>query len=303
MDFKKFLSKTKDGVVKHSPEILLVTGAISFIGTVVAACKATTKMEKIIDAHNEQINSVNALASSEQKEDEVEYTLEDAKRDKVIIYTKTCVRVLKEYAPAIILGSVSLISFFASYGIVHKRYVAMSAVAAGLSDTLSAYRKRVVEELGKDMDDHFLTGSDKIEVKSEKVDKKGNKNEVVDTITTLKDKNGYPIYSKFFDESNPLWNKSPSINYMTVIGIQTRANDKFHRYGKLLLNDVYQMLQMEPTIIGSKVGWFEDHGDSYVDFGIWETNERVQAFLRGYEPNVLLNFNCVPIREGDLAYA
>ena len=52
--------------------------------------------------------------------------------------------------------------------------------------------------------------------------------------------------------------------------------------------------------IGNEVGWFESHGDSFVDFGIYGDNERVRAFVNGFEPSILLNFNCVPKFPGDL---
>ena len=42
-------------IEKHSPELLLGAGIISFVGTVVLACKATTKMSQIMEKHNEEL--------------------------------------------------------------------------------------------------------------------------------------------------------------------------------------------------------------------------------------------------------
>ena len=71
---------------------------------------------------------------------------------------------------------------------------------------------------------------------------------------------------------------------------------------RLFLNDVYEMLGFEKTKAGQVAGWIYDpdnpDADSYVDFGmysdIWSdtaSGDRQRAFMNGYEPAIILDFN------------
>lgn len=304
MNFTRFFVSCKDKFVEHSPEIMMAAGVVTFVGTIITACKATTKVSQIIDSHKEQMNAANALYENPViDDDEIEYTISDLRKDKAIIFAQTSVELIKLYGPSAILGGLTITLFFGAFSIVHKRYVAASILAAGLSDTLSKYRGRVIEELGKEMDDHFLNGTVRDTVSVYEDDGEGNVKKSKDKIQTLVDPNGIPIYAKFFDESNPNWSESPSTSLMFLMGQQARANDLFKIRGKLLLNDVYSLLGLEQTEIGGMVGWFETHGDQFIDFGLYDGSERRRAFVNGYERNVLLNFNCVPKLPGDFKYA
>ena len=309
MSFKKFLYKTGDTLKEKSPEILMVLGVASFVVTVVNAYKASPKVDRVLDKHNEQMNAVNALKGDLERGEEIEiedgelYTFNDVKRDKLVIMMHTCINMGKVLAPTIISGVVTLTCFLSSYAIIHKRYVAASVLAAGLSDTLTKYRERVIGELGREMDDHFLNGTEISKVKVTEMGEDGTNKTKTEKIANVSDPNGIPIYAKFFDESNVNWSKSPNTNLLFLRGQQAHANDIFKIRGRLLLNDVYTMLGLEQTEIGTMVGWFEGHGDQFVDFGIYDGNERTRAFVNGYERNILLNFNCVPRMKGDLSYA
>ena len=312
MNFTKLLYSGKAKIKEHSPEILMVAGAVSFVGTIVLACRATTKVSKIMDSHREQMNSVSAMLEKKTYEEEnhesgkmevMEYTEKDAKKDKAIIFAHTALDLSKEYGPAVLLGIASISCFVGAYAITHGRYVAASTLAAGLSKTLENYRNRVKEELGAEMDEHFLNGTVREKADVLKDDGEGNIKKSKDYIQTLPDGTQIPIYAKFFDEYNVNWSKSPSINLMFLSGMQARANDMFKVRGYLLLNEVYAILGFPATDIGGMVGWFENHGDQFVDFGIYDGSERKRAFVNGYEASILLNFNCVPKMEGDLAYA
>ena len=77
---------------------------------------------------------------------------------------------------------------------------------------------------------------------------------------------------------------------------ETFANDLLKARGRLFLNEVYRMLGIDETKAGQVVGWVYNPdnptGDNFVDFGIYNMQrERVRAFVNGYEPNILLDFN------------
>lgn len=316
MNFARLFYAGKSTLKKHSPEIMMVAGTVAFVGTVILACRATTKVSRIVDSHKEQLNSVKAsldagqieIASEDGEGTElIKYDEKEARKDKAIIFAHTALDITKLYGPSILLGAASIALFFGAYKIVHGRYVAMSTVACGLSRTLENYRKRVKEELGEEMDQHFLTGSERKEVGVvTTIDENGKTKKSKTYVQVLPDGTEVPIYSFFFDEECPEWSKSAQLNVAQCLAKQNAANDMFKIHGQLLLNEVRRLFRLPPTVIGSKVGWFESHGDNFVDFGLGthsEPNERVLAFLDGYERNVLIVPNCVPVMEGDLAYA
>ena len=304
MNFKKSFSKAKMAISDKSPEILLGCAIISFGATVFFACKGTTKIEAIKKEHEDRIMDVDREMAKKASDDpeyrDDDYTEADAKRDKFIISTQTAGKFVKAYAPAFICGAVSITCMLASYNILHKRYVAASTLAASLYSSFKKYRDMVVAEYGEEVDNHFYLGTKYDEI----VEKKENGKEAKKKVECFNDANGIPIYAKFFDESCPAWSKDPSINLTYLRCTQSRANDYFHEHGVLLLNQVYSMLGIPVTDIGNEVGWFESHGDSFVDFGVYGadsgTTERIRAFVNGYEPSILLNFNCVPKMPGDL---
>lgn len=302
MNIKRMFSIAKKSISDHSPEILLVAGAVSFVGTVILACYETTKVEEIIDKHEKNMHNIRVTRAKVESGDpeyfEDEYTEEDAKKDKFIFTVRTAGALAKNYAPAFALGTVSLVCFLSSYKILKKRYVAASALAYSISEAFSKYRDRVKDEYGDDVDRHLYLGTTTETI--EETDEDGKKTKVSVEKMHI-DENGIPLYAKFFDEANRQWNKNPSVNLMFLKGIEIRMNDKFHQQGYLLLNQVYRALDIPETDLGCEVGWFESHGDQFVDFGIFNGNdERKRAFVNGYEPSILLSFNCVPKWEGDL---
>lgn len=56
-----------------------------------------------------------------------EYTTEDGKKDTVVVYAQTGMKLAKLYGPAIILGTLSITSILASNNILRKRNVALGA--------------------------------------------------------------------------------------------------------------------------------------------------------------------------------
>ena len=302
MSFKGKMAVLGHKINDKSPEILLAGAIISLGGALFFACKGTTKASGIIDEHKEKMSDVNKLLAKKVSDDpeyrDDDYDENDARRDKFIITTQTGIKLLREYAPAIIFTTLSVTCMLGSYKILHKRYVGASALAASLYKTLSSYRGRVAEEIGKEAEEHLFNNTKYAEITEDKGDGKGAKTKKAEI---LDDANGIPITSKFFDDACRAWTKDPSTNLMYLRGVQARANDIFKDRGMLMLNEVYAMLDIPITHASCEAGWFKDHGDQFVDFGLSNFDEdRVRAFINGFEPYILLNFNCVPKFNEDL---
>ena len=282
---------------KHSPEILLVAGIASGIGATVLACKATLKVDAVTSKTKQDIEKVHeALETGVTKAGEA-YTEEDSKKDLTIIYTQTGLEVAKLYAPAVGLGVLSITSILAGHNIMRKRNVALAAAYTIVDQNFKDYRGRVIERFGKELDRELRYNIKAVEVEETVVDEEGKEKTVKKTIeVTELGLDSYSDYAKFFDEGSPFWDKSAEYNLMFLKRQQDWANKRLRDRGYLYLNDVYEQLGIMQTEAGNKVGWIYDeknpNGDNKVDFFIYELHrERNRAFVNGFEPVILLDFN------------
>lgn len=124
--FNKMSIKLK----KHSPEILIVAGVVGTVASTVLACKATTKVGKIMDGTKDDVEEIhNAVEKGVTRAGET-YSVDDSKKDLTIVYAQTGVKLAKLYAPSVVLGTLSITSIVASHNILKKRNVALAAAYA-----------------------------------------------------------------------------------------------------------------------------------------------------------------------------
>ena len=57
-NLKSMARVTKVVIVKHAPEILMGTGAVAFVGTVITASRATIKAQDILEDHREKLADI-----------------------------------------------------------------------------------------------------------------------------------------------------------------------------------------------------------------------------------------------------
>ena len=281
-------------IKKASPEIMVVAGVVGVVTSTVMACKATTKVNDILEETRKQVDDVhNVLDSDVVSEDE--YNNDDAKKDLAIIYTQTGVKLIKLYAPSVIVGALSITGILASHKILKKRNVALTAAYATIDRSFKEYRGRVVERFGKELDRELRYNIKAQEIEEKTVDKDGNETVEKKTICVV-DPNMYSDYARIFDNGSMGWTKDPEYNLMFLKLQQNQANDRLRAQGYLFLNDVYDMLGIPRTKAGQIVGWIYDEdnpvGDNFVDFGIYDIyNEKACDFVNGRERSIVLDFN------------
>lgn len=280
---------------KHSPAICIGAGIVGTVVGTVMACKATLKVHEVLDETKEHVDKIHQCMEDVELQESGKYTEKDAKKDLTAVYAQTGVKLVKLYAPAVVVSGLGIASILASYKILNTRNVALSAAYTLVDKSFKDYRKRVKERFG-DQVDHELKHNVKTEIVDMfTVDEQGN--EVVETKTVdvaCIDENS--DYAVFFDESSPYWEKDAEYNKMFVRQVERTANRKLRRDGHLYLNDVYKMLGIKPTRAGQIVGWVYDEknpiGDNKVDFGIFDVhNQAKRDFVNGYERSILLDFN------------
>ena len=284
---------------KVSPEILIGVGIAAVVSGGVLACKATLKVDDILDETKEDLDKIHAVKdavdSGEELPDGETYSDKDYAKDLTTVYSRAAMGMLKLYWPSIVLGCGGIVAILGGYRILNGRFIAATAAAATAENILAEYRNRVRSELGDEMDRHFRYGTQKmkdIQVDTDEVDDEGNvktkKVKEAEVITGL----GYSEYARFFDSASEHWQKSPEYNLLFLKQQQQYANDLLQTRGHIFLNEVYDMLGLPRTSAGAVVGWVKGYGDDYVDFGMYDyTREVVRDFVNGYESVILLDFN------------
>lgn len=286
MNLKLKASQGLMKVRKHSPVILMTAGITGLVGTVVLASRATLRIEGLMDEHDTNLAKIQeAVVKADSGELTVEYTEEDAKRDKVLVYTKTAIQVVKLYLPATALGVASIAAIVSGHTVLSKRNAATMAAYTTLQAGFDKYRARVREQFGDDKDKEFAQPR-KVIVE----EKDAETGEVRETLQF--DTSGISVYARFFDEYSPKWQKEPGYNQMRLTATQNWMNDLLNSRGHVFLNEVYDALGLERSKEGAVVGWIKGHGDGFIDFGMEDpTNEAASEFMNGFERSILLDFN------------
>lgn len=295
---------------KHSPEIMLIAGVAGTVASAVMACKATTKVNKILEETKSEVNQVHDALTNEdiryakvKQEDGTitrveKYTEEDSKKDLAIIYFRSGMKFAKLYGPSVLLGAVSITSILASHNIMRKRNVALAAAYTAVDKSFKGYRSRVIERFGEQLDKELRYNIKAKEIETVVTDEDGNE-KIVKEVIQAADENDptmYSDYAKCFDCGCNGWTKSAEMNLMFLRRQQDWANERLKSRGYLFLNEVYDSLGIPRTKAGQVVGWVYDEknpkGDNYVDFGIYNIhNEQVRDFVNGHERSVWLDFN------------
>lgn len=289
------LGKVSLGLKKSSPEILIVIGTVSVIAGAVMACKATLKVEKVIDDAKEDIKNVNETLERGETEDGLVYTQENKQRDMAILYAETGLRLAKLYAPAVLVGAAGIGCILGSHHILRKRNVALAAAYATVDKAYKEYRGRVLEQFGEEVDKQLRFGTKKQTVTETVTDENGEEKTVEKEVEVVDRALSSP-YSKFFDETSRCWEKDANYNLMFLRRMQSMFNDKLKANGYVFLNDVYDALDIERTPEGQTVGWVFDPDnpdlENYIDFGIYDVHRKSSRdFVNGLERVILLNFN------------
>lgn len=269
-------------VQKNAPNLLFAAGIIGSVGATVLACRATLKLEGIVDETKKNLDLITGI---DEREPEIaqSYSPDDRQHDTMIVYGRATVDIIKLYAPAVVVGGFSIAALTKSHNMLNDRVAALSAAYAALSAGYEKYRAKVIEKYGEEQDREFRQARDVVPLE-------GPDGKIIDQTVVSHD--GTSPYAKFFDESSTNWTKNAEYNYAFLVAQQNWANDKLRAQGHLFLNEVYDSLGIPRTRAGSVVGWsFSGNGDNYVDFGIFDGDKQTRAFVNGLEGSVLLDFN------------
>lgn len=265
---------------KSSPKVLFVAGVVGMGATVVLACRATLQVEDVLDkveANFEKIETGMNVQTADNP-----YTEADAKRDKVVVCVRAAGELTVLYAPALIVGALSIAALTGSHNILTQRNAALTAAYGTVSKAFDEYRGRVRNQYGEEREKEIYNDVQICEIEDPATGKKSK---------TKMAQGGAP-YSFLFDEHNQNFETTPEYNFMFLKMKQTYFTQRLRARGHLFLNEVLEELGFEHTKAGAVTGWIRGNGDDYVDFGIFENDsEQVTEFMIGREKAIWLTFN------------
>lgn len=279
---QRALGTTKMIAKQHGPAILTGVGVIGFGVTTVLVGKAVLKaapVKEIADLEHKKVMS---------REINEDYTKQDQTKEIGQLWIHRGGEIIRIFAPAITVGTISVVSVVAAHGMMRRQQTALLAAYAAIDTGFRAYRRRIEEELGSDRELELYRGIRRTDA----LDDEGKPC----TIEGFSADFASP-YAVFFDETNPNWTKTAEYNKAFLMSQQDYANDRLRAHGFLFLNEVLESLGFDRTQAGQAVGWklkkHKDDGiDGFVDFGIFNIADDIsRAFVNGLERSVLLDFN------------
>jgi hypothetical protein len=274
-------------VKTNSPAILLGVGVVGVTTSVVLACRATLKLNEVLEKAEEDLEKVKTTPAVE---DEDERT-----KAKFGVQLQTAIKVARLYTPSALLLAGSIGALAGSHVILQKRNAGLIAAYTVVSQSFKDYRGRVVADQGKEKDFEYRFGKEERQIAEE-----GENGTEVVTVKgpdqdSLKHKTEW-TYARVFDRNNPNWSDVPHQNPNFINMVENSANRRLLINGYLFLNDVYEMLGYPKTQAGQRVGWVvnpkDGEGDGVIDFGVWNKDTYTGVeWVTGQRDALLLDFN------------
>jgi hypothetical protein len=257
----------------YTPEIYLGAGIAAGMGAVVMTAKAHKKSDEVFKDVSNAIesvdNEIDDINDNIQQPENEEISPRERRQMLAPIYLEATRRAVILYGPGILLGLTSVVFILASHGVLKGRNRSLIATVSLIERGFSAYRKKVVEEYGEEVDERFYYGADARKVTTLEIDEDGKKKKKKGTENHIPEEFTPKMYERIFDETNINWHRDADLNEYFLHATQTWAHDQLQLKGFILLNDVYKSLGYQETAYGAVVGWSEGvDGDDYVSFGL-----------------------------------
>lgn len=238
---------------KHTPEILMGIGIAGMVTTTVLAVRATPKALMLI--------------SERESEDEEAYpSLTPLEKVKVVW---PC------YAPATIVGVLSITCLICSSSVNARRNAALATAYALSESTLKEYQTKVIEEIGEKKEKAVRDAIDK-----DKIEQKP-----VSTSNVILTEKGNTLC---FEKLSGRYFKSDIEKLKKAVNELNRQM-RYDMY--VSLNEFYYAIGLDGTEIGDMLGWNIDKGYIDLDFSSQLTDEGTPCLVIGYTVLPQYEFN------------
>lgn len=251
IDLSNFVNSTKLAVRKHSPEILTGVGIAGMVTTTVLAVKATPK----------------ALTLIEKKKEELGVT--ELKQIEIVKAVWPC------YIPAVVSGTISIACVIGANSVNTRRNTALVTAYTLADSSLKEYRNKVVETLGEKKDREVRDAIAKDKIEKDPVERK----EVIIT-----EKGNTLCYDTL---SGRYFKADVEMIKQAINEVNRQLTYEYY----VSLNDLYEAIGLDTTVMGDQLGWRLESGliDPYFTSLLTSQNE----------PCVVINFSEPPVYNYD----
>ena len=243
---------------KHTPDILVGLGVTGIFAGTVMACKATRKIDPIIEEHKKTMDAVHMAADMQVTASGEPYDEKDKRKDTALTYAKTGLKLGKLYGPSMLVMGGSVGCILGSHKILNKRNLGLTAAYSGLAQTFEEYRRNIVERYGEEADTEA-----RYSIKAKK--KKGKDGEEVIYEKPEDYKLRASDHSRFFREKTSeddiygsrYWDASKTLRLSTLYSTKTNLNRKLlnRKSHTVSLNEVYDAYDLAPSEDGNALGY------------------------------------------------
>ena len=309
----KSFYKVKFQLIKHAPDILVVGGVGAMVAGTGLAIKSTLDASEVLTAAEDELAVIDddaSLMTSDEDRKEIV-------KSKSKVYIHYGLELAKIYVPSLVATAGGAVAIFSSHSQMKDRNIALAGSYAALSQAFQAYRKRVADEVGTDVEQKIA-----YDIRSKKVqDSETGKTKEVKYSGLLDDPNlsmyavPFKSVTRFVNDAtgeaeqwhNDYANNNVDDNYKLAFLKSREAylNLKYETCGYLFLEDVYKELGLldhgtEATRAARVVGWIANpHGAdpvhkisffSYIPEGV-DPYESPEYILRDADGDMILDFN------------
>lgn len=252
----KFAGKAGNWFVKNGPTIMEVGGGLMAVGGAVMACKATLKVDAVLDAHKERMARIEAAKAISDENGDGSFTEKDVKQAKFEAYRDTTFEFIKLYGPAFAVGMSGVGLMQSAFYITERRRA--TAVAA-LTSLDQMYQNLLASANEQEID---ITHNPTTVITD--APKKGE--EPQEQLVFDMDKESDPFFF-IFDSDNPNWTNSGFLLNERFLATTLDAfNYRLSGYKtpQVWINNILKSFDMEEKDYGYFYGYNALAGDTIV---------------------------------------
>lgn len=237
---------------KHAPEIMIGSGLIGFVVTVIETVHATNATNEILEERDENLAKCERALEAPTEV----YSQEDYNKDVHMIKRQAQIDLIKTWIPVGTSGIASVIFVLKGYRIINGRYVATAAAYKGLEAGFERYRGNVVERFGEEVDKELLYTTKKEDIEKARKEAEERRIQSYD-IKRPKTSFEKGYLDQIFDQESLYWrrNWTPDQVMDFLRQVEREMQDKLILNGHVFWNEVLDRCGMRRTSEGSVVGW------------------------------------------------
>ena len=292
MSFKDLLSRVSN------PKVKIVVGVVGLVGAGIYACVKATKYKEVVKEERRTFKDIHDVHQSNKHPEEIEnkelvpqeiskyYTDKDYAKDVIRTSLRYTLKTVSHFGGPILVAVASTVLIFNGASILNKQLVATTAALSSAASEFKAYRQRVGDRFGQEVEDELYLGIRKGVIKEKYTDEEGNEQTVEKEVYICNPKD--PLlpsgYAFWFDETCGEYCPNAQQREWLAGAFQDNLNAELQNGKRKFvtlceLYDIFRRPKNEYTPDTLILGWVYDPSDPSKDNYI---NLRVE---RVYVPN------------------